>query len=764
VSLPVLLVLVSAAARQEPLDRLARDALAQLDGVIAVPGLRDTVEILRDRWGVPHIYARHQDDLFFAQGFVHAQDRLWQMDMYRRIYEGRLAEVLGPDYVAHDRLMRLVQYRGPWDDREWSSYHPDGRRILQAFADGVNAYIAHLGERLPVEFRLTGLRPLGWTPQASVLRAQTALPLGDARAELLLAAEVVRYGVQEANRRANPSPYRDLVVPAGLDLALIPAAAAASLEGLRTGLPQPPLLPAYRDAADPRRGGGGDEAPIWPVTPPGGPAAEPPGSNNWVVSGRLTASGRVLLANDPHRNVSNPSLRYVVHLEAPGWSLIGATEPPLPGVMIGHNGRIAWGLTIVGTDQADVYVEEVHPENRNLVRFRDRWEPLRIVTDTIRVRGEAPVVVELKYSRHGPIFYEDTVHRKAYAIRSTMHEPGSAGYLSALRYHAVENCRAFLEVQRYYKAPSENMICGDAAGNIAWHASGAAPRRPNWHGRLPVPGSGAYEWDGFRTDLPQELNPERGWIATANHDIHPPDYDPPLFFKNGPQRGRFDRIAALLSEGSGFTRDDMIRMQHDALNWVAARDVSLFRGWTALDPDVEAARRMLAEWDGSQRRESTAAALYHYVTRQPIGLPAEARADTTAPAHRQRVLEDALRRGLERIRAAQGDDPREWRWGRIHKSEFPHPLIRAYDLPGVERSGGSGTVAATGATYRQIVDFAELDGSLATNVPGQSSQPGSPYYGNLIEAFGRGEYFPLSFTRAAVERHQAHRLLLVPKG
>jgi penicillin G amidase len=743
-----LLVSSGALAQRTRFDSLARSSLARIDGQITTRGLRDTVQVIRDRWGVPHIYAGNTHDLFFAQGYVQAQDRLWQMDMYRRTYAGELAEILGLEYVAHDRLARLLRYRGPWDDREWKSYHPEGKAIFQAFADGVNAFIADAGENLPVEFKITGLKPGHWTAEASVMRTQTAMPVGDARAELTLARNVVQFGAAEANRRARPSPYRDLIVPPRVDLSLISEAIIASLDGLRTGAVRPKLVPPYLSWAEatPQQNRGAQE--------------NSPGSNNWVISGRLTQNGRVIVANDPHRNVSNPSIRYIVHLNAPGWDIIGATEPPLPGVAIGHNGGIAWGLTIVGTDQSDVYVEDVNPADRNAVRYRGQWERLRVVQDTVRVKGAAPVVVALKYSRHGPVFFEDTVHHKAYAMRSTMHEPGAAGYLSALRYHALRDCRQFLDAQRYYKAPTENMICGDAQGNIAWQASAASPRRPNWHGRLPVSGSGDFEWNGLRDDLPRELNPERGWIATANHDIHPPGYDPPLFFKNGPQTARYDRIAALLSERSRFSMEDMKRMQHDAFNAVAARDLSLFRDWTASSADIERAREMLAGWNGFQQRESAAAALYSFVAR---AVDPAARADSTGAARRRALLEDAITRGLAAIRAAQGPDTAQWRWGRVNRSELPHALARAYDIPAIERTGGANTVAAVGATYRQIIDFADLDAAMATNVPGQSGQPGSPFYANLTEMFGRAEYFPLAYSRAAVERHAAYRLVLVPR-
>jgi penicillin amidase len=749
VALLLLVATLSALARRQAdrFELLARGSLAQLDETVSLRGLRDRVEIVRDRWGVPHIFANNTDDLFFAQGFVQAQDRLWQMEMYRRTFEGTLAEIMGPEYVRHDELARLLKYRGPWDDREWTSYHPDGRRIFTAFANGVNAYIAQAGDRLPVEFLLTGLRPQPWTPEIALLRTQTAMPAGDARAELSLAQNVARLGAVEANRAARPSPYRDLVVPQGVDLSLITPAVIAGLAGLRTGTVRPELLPRYRTLAD-----------AWPSRNTG-PQERSPGSNNWTISGRLTASGRVIVANDPHRNVANPSIRYIVHLNAPGWNLIGATEPPLPGVLIGHNGRIAWGLTIVGTDQSDVYVEALNPAHPNEVRFRGAWEPLRVVRETIRVKGADAVTVDLQYSRHGPVFHVDRANHHAYAMRSTMHEPGSAGYLSALRYHALDDCRQFLDAQVHYKAPTENLVCGDAQGNIAWQASAASPKRRNWHGRLPVPGTGEYEWDGFRNDLPRELNPARGWIATANHDIHPPGYDPPLFFKNGPQTGRYDRIASVLSQGRAFTLADMQALQHDGFSAAATADIPLFRGWTSARAETEQARAALAGWDAQHRRDSQAAAIYRFVARE---LTAEARAAATAVARRRELLETALATGLAALRKDQGDDPARWRWGAYHRSQLPHALIRAYDIPAVERHAGSGFVGATGATYREIIDLGNLDASLATNVPGQSAQPFSPFYANLVESFGRGEYFPLAYSRAAVDAAAAHRLVLTP--
>jgi penicillin amidase len=728
------------------LEELARKSLAQIDGRVTLAGLHDSVEVIRDRWGVPHIYARNIDDLFFAQGFVQAQDRLWQMEMYRRTFEGSLAEILGSGYARHDRLVRLLNYRGPFDDREWSHYHPEGRRIFDAFARGVNAFVAHAGDNLPVEFKLTGLRPKPWTAEIALLRTQTAMPTGDALAELRLARNVARLGADSANTLARPSPHRPLVVPNGVDYSIITDDVIASLTQLRTGTVRPEVLPQFRAMADsPSVNRGVQES--------------SPGSNNWVLAPRHSANGHVIVANDPHRNVANPSIRYIVHLNAPGWNVIGATEPVLPGVMIGHTGRLAWGLTIVGTDQSDVYIEEVNPANRNQVRFRDAWEPMRLVVDTVRVKGAAPVVVTHKFTRHGPVFHEDTARHKAFAMRSTMHLPGSAGYLSALRYHALRDCVEFLDAQRYYFAPTENMVCGDAQGNIAWQASSAAPRRRNWHGRLPVPGTGEYEWGGLRDDLPRELNPPRGWIATANHDIHPASYDPPLFFKNTPQDARYRRVARVLSSGKKFTIDDHKALQHDAYD-AQADSATLFDVAPLADPLLETLRRELVAWDGQHRRDSRAAAVYRFARRIAA---ADSSPRPAGSAEAQRRVATVLARAVDSLRARLGSDPSAWRWGRLNRSEFPHALARAYDIAPVERPGGSGFVAAVGATYRHIIDITEPDSSVATNAPGQSGQPGSPFYRNLVEMYGRGEYFPLAYSRSAVERHAAHRLVLVPR-
>ena len=752
------------------LRQMAVDSLSQVDGELQLPGLQDEVEVLRDQWGVAHIYAKNTDDLFFTQGFVAAQDRLWQLDMWRRYAEGRSSELEGPDRFRTDVLYRLIKFREQESEAEWTSYHPEGKRILTAFANGINAFIDQAGDNLPVEFKLTGITPERWTPSTSALRL-IQRSVGGARQELQLAQQVAKLGAEEANRQADPDPWYELTVPTGLDVTAITDEVVAAFQGQFDQLLHPEVLPEYRVALGEfretsRRRAERIMAGLF-MPPPMAMGIDRPlpaefveeiGSNNWVVSGELTDTGMPILANDPHRQVTNPSLRYIVHLNAPGWNVIGSGEPSLPGVAIGHNERVAWGLTIVGTDHDDLYVEQVNPENPNEVRWQDSWEPLRVITEQINVKGEGPREVELKFSRHGPIIYEDTERHLAYALRTTTLEPGTAHYLGSLRVDQVETCGQFLDAMDYWKQPSENMICADVDGSIAWQASALTPKRDGWHGRLPVPGTGGYEWDGFRDDLPEEYNPERGWIATANHNIHPPGYDPPLMFKREPYL-RYERLVEVIGAGGPFSLSDFERLQFDAYSSAAADVQPLFEGWSAEDEAVERARALVAGWDNVFSVDSDAAAIYFTWRRL---LDERALDAGVAEAERADLVESALADAVAELTQSLGADWSEWRWGRLNQSAFPHSLTPVFDLPTVERGGGAGTVGATGATYREIFDLADWDRSVVTNAPGQSGQPESPHYGDLLDGWVNGDYFPLVFSREAVEEATANRLLLTP--
>ena len=748
----------------ESLEALANASLAQIDGELQVPGLREPVEVIRDEWGVPHIYARNDDDLFFAQGYVMAQDRLWQMEMWRRWREGRLAEIFGPAALDYDRRVRLMMFRGPFDVTEWTSYHPDAERLFTAHANGVNAYIESNRDNLPVEFQLTGIVPEPWTAETIVLRwASLAVPSvrGHAIHEMQLALNVARLGVEEANRLAAPDPWDDLVVPEGLDLSIL---TEELLEAMRAGDDDPFVagrLPPL-EILEPSRGlVASDGVRVAQVSPL--PIATE-GSNNWVVSPNRSPTGVPILANDPHRRIEMPALRYFVHLVAPGWNVIGGGEPPFAGVDAGNNEHIAWGFTFAGTDMVDVFVEEMHPEDPNLVRWQDGWEPLRIIEEEIPVKGQEPESVVLKFSRHGPVFYEDLNNRRAYAARSVVQEPGTAAYKGSFQLAQAESCGDFFERAMHWLVPSHSLICGDVDGNIALQVTGFTPDRNGWNGRLPVPGTGQYEWLGPRVDLPREYNPERGYIATANNNVHPPGYEGrPVFYHSsvGVETSRITRLHQVLGSTEVPTLDEHIQIQQDAYLLAAERDIPLFSGWVSEDPDVEWARDLIEGWDGTLSRESTAGALY---VRWSEEVDERIRRSDTLSSQRRVFAEAGLRSALDRLTAEFGADRDQWRHGRVHASPLQHMFVPDFDLPAVERPGGFGSLNATGANFRRIIDLADLDRSVATNAPGQSAQPGSPYYGNLSETLGNGNYFPLLYTREAIEDRAAHHLTLHPTG
>ena len=745
------------------LGDLAQRSLATIDGELKVPGLKEPVEVIRDQEGIPHIYAKNDEDLFFAQGYVTAQDRLWQLELWRRWREGRLAEVFGPRAFDIDVRTRLTMFRGPWDAAEWTSYHPDAERLFTALANGHNAYLAAHADRLPIEFMLTGIKPEPWTAKTVVLRwASLAVDSvrGQAIQEIQLALSAKKLGVKEANRLAAPDPWDDLTVPEGLDLEwftdeLLAAARKGEVNPFEPGaLPLPELVEPYRTEVP------GRQARLLPEL------QDMDGSNNWVVSGKHTVSGAPILSNDPHRTIEMPALRYLVHLSAPGWNVVGGGEPPFVGVDAGHNDTMAWGFTFAGTDMVDVFVEQTNPANPNETRYNGTWAPMTVIREEIPVKGESPRSVELKFSKHGPVFYEDSVRHLAFAVKAVTQERGTAPYKGSLKLAQAASCEDFFDRAMSWKVPTHNLICGDRKGNIALQVSGLTPDRNGWNGRLPVPGTGKYEWNGFRTDLPREYNPPRGYIATANDNTHPKGYQGrPVFYNvsTDVDVSRITRIRQMMDErikkGEKFTIETMQRMQHDAYSLRAERDAPLFKGWKSANAGIEKARAMIESWDHVLTKETVPGAIYVRWSTSDAG--GKAVGAPAGPA-RQKLTEEGLSQALARTTKDWGADWDQWRYGRINESRLPHPFLDQFSLPAIERPGGFNTVNATGANFRRIIDLADVNTAMATNAPGQSAQPGSAFYGNLREHLASGVYFPLPLSRPAVETRKAHVMRLLP--
>jgi len=762
---------------RDPLIDAAQKSVAVLSGRLSVTGLMGSVRVLRDRWGVAHIYAQNQHDLFFAQGFVAAQDRLFQMEVWKRAGQGRLAEILGPSALARDVSARELAYRGDMS-AEYQSYGPDTREILEAFTQGINYYMESVkkpgGPGLPIEFEIAGFTPEPWQPQDCLNRMAAFSMTGNAASELEYARALSELGASKAAKIVNLDPPVALDPDSHLDL---------------SGL-TPELLDSFV---------GSDRRIVFP-------ARSIEGSNNWTIAGARTVTGKPFLANDPHRVVGLPSLRYMVHLVAPGWDVIGAGEPGLPGVALGHNENIAWGFTIFGLDQQDLYVEELNPSNPLQYRVKTGWKMMDVLQETFRVAGEAPREVDLKFTQHGPVVWQSG--SRALALRWVGTEPGTAGYLSSLSIDRAQNWEQFEAAVARWKVPSENLVYADRSGNIGEHSVGLAPVR-HWTGLLPVPGNGDYEWSGFVPvgDLPHSFNPPAAFIATANHKMIPDSFPYKVGFEWEPAY-RITRINSFIEQsriqGRKLSLEDMEALQNDVTS-LAALDFQKLLQLTRLGKD--STLHDFLHWDGQLTRQSEAAALYevwfrevgkelgrqisprfatHYEDLLPnavlriLSNPATEIFGKNPDARRDEILERALHAARKELARRLGPNSREWQWGRIHEIYFRHALDQRssaarelLDLPPRTRPGDEFTVDATGvpadsweqvegASYRQIIDLGDWDKSIAVNAPGQSGQPTSRHYDDLAPLWDAGQYFPLSYSSQAVESVQADELILTP--
>jgi len=682
---------------------------------IHVPGLNAQVEILRDRWGVPHIYASNAHDLFFAQGYITAVDRLFQIDLWRRAGTGKLSEILGPSAIPRDTLARAVAFHGDWS-AEWAAYGADAHAITTSFTDGINAYIKGLNGKWPQEFQFAGYAPGLWTPEDCLSRVAGLTMTGNLMREVQHALDIQRLGLERAAAAIRLEPKVPLEVPQGLDLSAITN----------------DILRAYRETVGPVR------------------LTTEQGSNNWVVDGTLTATGRPMLANDPHRPVQLPSLRKTVHLVAPGWNAIGAGEPALPGIALGHNETIAFGFTIVGIDQQDLYVETVNPANSGEYRYRGAWKKFETDAQRLKVKGRADAAITLRWTVHGPVIYQDAARHLAYVLRWVGSEPGTAGYMAGISLARAKNWTEFRAAMSRYRVPSENLVYADTSGNIGWQVGGLTPIREGWNGLLPVPGvEGRYEWTGFQKSdaLPFEFNPPRHWIATANHNILPPGYEIPLGYDGWAVPNRINRIREMITAGRKFEIADFVRMQQDVTSIAAREFVAKLRPESSDNPILEELR----SWKGELGADSRAALVYEIWVTMPNASFAE-------------VLAEIERR--------VGKDPSGWQWGKLHQLTLVHPLSRPeWQLGPVPRPGDANSVNATsganfrqtnGASWREVLDVGDWDRSVMTNVPGESGDPSSKHYSDLLEPWAHGEYHPLPFTRQAVERAAEERVILLP--
>ncbi len=711
---------------------------------VALPGLRDAAEVRWDRWGVPHVYAKSQADAFLLQGYLHAEDRLWQMELHRRIGSGRLSEIFGERTLEADRFLRRVGLHRV-AVAEVAGLSPEAGAMLEAYCRGVNGWLKDR-RRLPLEFALLGFTPQPWCPADCLLWGKL---MGWGLA-LNWDVELFRAGLADRVGQETAASI-EWSYPGGHPLTASP--------GTESSPPSDPG-PAAARALSAILGGG---------------------SNAWVVSGERSATGKPLLANDPHLVPQLPSVWYEIHLDCPEFQVSGASLPGAPGIMIGHNERIAWGITASMVDTQDVYLEEM---GENGCRFRDQTEPVQVVREEIRVRGRTSIVdEEVVVTRHGPVLFP-----MGYALRSSLLDPGTVAEaaLQLLKAGTWDRFRAALAL---WDAPSLNFLYADVDGNIGYQLAGRTPRRPEGTGLAPLPGwTGEHEWDGYLSpeELPHALNPAEGYLVNANNK--PTADGGPYLAGEWVDGYRAMRIIDQITASLKLDLIDLARMQKDVLSLPALEFKPFLRG-----------SPLLREWDARMTADSAAACVYsvfrvrlfYGLLRKRLGekadvyfgIPVHPLATTSSYQFRgtsgalamlkedgAAVVDQALGEAMRELERLLGPNPKGWKWGKLHRAGFEHPLGAVRVLGwllnrGPYPVGGDGdTVLQSSYSFRTpyaasrwlpslrfIADTSNWDRCLSVHVPGQSGRPGARHYDDQIAIWLRGEHHPMPFTRPAVE-------------
>ena len=791
-----------------------QNVAAQKTKTALITGVKQPVNVIRDKWGVNHIFAKNETDLFFAQGYCAAKDRLFQFEVWRRQATGTSAEIFGDREFKRDLGTRLFKFRGDLK-KELNHYHPKGQQIIQSYVNGVNAYIDEVNQHpdlLPIEFKLLNIKPQKWTSEVVISRHQGLL--GNSTQELNIGRAVTKVGVEKVKdimwfHPKDPNIKLDSAIDGNL---------------LNDNILD--LYNAYRNELAFTKNDikeiDEDDVMLSPKNKlkniePYLSDQEMEGSNNWIISGKKSASGFPMLANDPHRKIALPSLRYIVHLNAPGWNVIGGGEPTIPGVSIGHNDYGAWGLTIYETDGEDIYVYNLNPINHNQYWFKGAWKNMETIKDTIQIKKEAARVVSLRYSVHGPVMYIDSVHHKAYAMKCAWMEPGGSPYLASLRIDQAKDWNSFRDACAYSHIPGENMIWADKKGNIGWQAVGIIPIRKNFSGYVPVPGDGRYEWQGYLPikERPHVFNPNKGFFATANNNVTPNDY------KHWDAVGytwsdafRADRINSVLDKKDKFSLQEMAALQTDYFSVPASVIIPMLKNLQLPTSQMKIVHeKYLMNWDYTLNKESVAAGFYVMLEKEIINeanklfIPDNIKGLVSiqlskvidrlqnpgkyftgfALAQRDNFLvkcyEQAFKKMNNKFSTNQVSeiDFSKWQYGQANYKHisFEHPLAHLIDsitrkklnLGSLPRGGNGYTVGSTGsaenqssgASFRVLMDTKNWDNTLMINTPGQSGDYKSPFYSNLFSLWANDDYFPAYFSKSLIEKNKENETMLVPK-
>jgi len=770
-----------------------KSTLPDYTGTYHVPGLSGEVEVIRDSYGMPHIFADSDKDAYFAMGYSQAQDRLFQMDLARRAGAGRLSEILGSSLLNVDKLFRILGASVPIENWQ-QKLSPESLNSLKAFTAGINYFLENRTHSLPVEFMILGYQPEPWKISDSIgIMLYMSWTMNYAfKTELLHAAIIEKVG-------ENLAKELFILYPSGFP-AIIPEGENPIPE---IGLEYLKTLQYAGDFLGFNSGGA---------------------SNGWVVAPRKSKSGQALFANDPHLNLTVPSIWYEGHISVPGMNVSGALVAGLPFVIGGANKFTAWGVTNSHHDDIDFFLEKVHPENKKHYLFKGKWEEMKTVNTSIRVKGSEAVNYEINVTRHGPIIDDLNKHKD------------SIGYAVAMRWTQVDFPKAFkgywlvnraksvkdIEIAAGYAKSPQNWVYADSQGDIGFYFLGGIPKRGNFTGELPVPGwEGKYNWDGYVPDdeQPHLRNPQQGFIVNANNKVEPAGY-PYVITKYYATPDRFMRIQELLLEKEQLTSKDFETMQGDLLivmarDWVPLIVTALKNN--KLLPIEAAALKKLQQWDFSARKDQVEASIFnvflnylpenifknrlgkdlygYYLTGDkniPFNVLREIiqkgespwfdNPETPEIESMDDVLAKSFKESIRYLQETLGDDIQDWQWGKLHTLTIYHPfgkksklLGRLFNLGPFSVGGSIFTVNPTyfkvskgfqvqggGASFRHIIDFANPQNSKRVLPGGISGNFMSPHYDDQLQLWLEGKYRPFVLDREDVNKDRKSLLKFKP--
>ncbi|MFS0557680.1 penicillin acylase family protein [Brevibacillus sp. 179-C9.3 HS] len=751
-----------------------------MEGELVLPGLTAEVSVYRDAHGVPTIVANNLDDLYYSQGYITAQERLFQMDLSRRKASGQLSEIMGESMLDEDKFYRTLGLRRA-AKASWEAYSEEAKHVLTQYTLGVNAYIAESTRKgkLPIEFTLVNYKPAPWTAIDSLVIAKLmAYDLsGNWTSQVFRAYLTKNFSAEKV---------ADLLTDYPADSRpIVEAVQSSSID----------LKKSFATADIPH---------------------ESNGSNNWVIAGNKSASGKPILANDPHLGLNNPSIWFETTLIAPQMEVSGVIFAGIPGIILGNNRHVAWGVTTAQVDTQDLYIEERNPANKYQFRYNDKWEEAQVFNEIIKVKGAPDLSYEVVITRHGPIiseFAHDDRPDHALALKWTALQP-TKELEAVIMFNKAKNWEEFKQALTNFQSPVQNFVFAAEDGTIAFRSNGYIPIRKKGDSSLPVPGwTDEYEWQGYIPweELPTLVNPPSGLIASANNKVADDSYPYHLTHDyNWSRSYRYDRIMEVLASKDTLTVRDMQQLQLDQKSRQAATLLPIL-----LDRLEQSEQRtklrgidahvldLLKKWDHVDRPESAASLVYFYWIKEIqdyLFTPAidakmlemfspeidhlilESAQEKEGPWLKEKggleaVAFVAFQKAVDRAVAVQGDDPDSWQWGKTHQVRFAHPVgeIKPLDLlfnPTPRPMGGSDdtvAMAATtsegeavhGAPWRRVIDMADKGASFNSLVPGQSGHFYSPWYEDQIDDWIKGNYHRSNLDANSYQTG-AHHLLLKP--